>query len=340
MELLREEFTLVEVTLTGAGGLHLELVKARRPEQGTRFLRTAGERTLPWRELVAGHRALLTLALTLDDGLFALLESGRLAIPTPDDWPADRGTEVFLFSRSTLGRHLWSIVAGDRPLPEVGTLCECARRFGLPLPGREVLDQLRLLDWHRGRPLPATELLDQAVERWLGSTRPASDTGDVPPASPAPPRPAPPSAALLARIVARVFVDGIPRFPEHYLYDHYRPELVDYRMTPPLALREEFFGHFTLVDSDDKTLIVDGEETAQALLLAAAGGRREVALPRERALTEAILARYRADLRALRGKLIQACHAAIPQAATADRMVEKLWRDQNLPPASFLGEAD
>ena len=340
VELLREEFTLVEVALTGAGGLHLELVKARRPEQGTRFLRTAGERTLPWRELVAGHRALLTLALTLDDGLFALLESGRLAIPTPDDWPADRGTEAFLFSRSTLGRHLWSIVTGDRPLPEIGTLCECARRFGLPLPGREVLDQLRLLDWHRGRPLPATELLDQAVERWLGSTQPASETGDVPPTSPAPPRPAPPSAALLTRIVARVFVDGIPRFPEHYLYDHYRPELVDYRMTPPLALREEFFGHFTLVDSDDKTLIVDGEETAQALLLAAAGGRREVALPRERALTEAILARYRADLRALRGKLIQACHAAIPQAATADRMVEKLWRDQNLPPASFLGEAD
>ena len=340
VELLREEFTPIEMALTGAGELRLELVKARRPEQGTRFLRTAGERTLPWRELVAGHRALLPLALGLDDGLFPLLESGRLAIPTSDDWPADRGTEAFLFSRSTLGRHLWSIVAGDRPLPEVDTLFECARRFGLPLPGREVLDQLRLLDWHRGRPLPATELLDQAVERWLGSTRPPSVPGDEPPASPAPPRPAPPSAALLARIVARVFVDGIPRFPEHYLYDHYRPELVDYRLTPPLALREEFFGRFTLVDGDDKNLIVDGEETAQALLLAAAGGRREIALPRDRALTEAILTRYRADLRALRGKLIQACHAAIPQAATADRIVEKLWRDQSLPPATFLGEAD
>lgn len=340
VELLRDEFTLLELALTGAGGLRLKLVKARRPEQGTRFLRTAGERTLPWRELVAGHRALLSLALALDDGVFTLLESGRLAIPSPNDWPADRSTEAFLFSRSTLGRHLWSVVAGDHPLPEVGTLRECARRFGLPLPGREVLDQLRLLDWHRGRPLPATELLDQAVERWLGSTRPASVNGDARPASPAPPRPAPPSAALLARIVARVFVDGIPRFPEHYLYDHYRPELVDYRMTPPLALREEFFGRFTLVDGDDKTLIVDGEETAQALLLAAASGRREVALPRDRALTEAILSRYRADLRALRGKLIHACHAAIPQAATADRIVEKLWRDQRLPPATFLGEAD
>ncbi|MDX9708643.1 MAG: hypothetical protein RBT64_03725 [Trichloromonas sp.] len=340
VELLREEFTLIEVALTGTGGLRLELVKARRPEQGTHFLRTAGERTLPWRELVAGHRALLPLALGLDGGLFPLLKSGRLAIPTSDDWPADRGTEAFLFSRSTLGRHLWSIVAGDRPLPEIGNLRECARRFGLPLPGREVLDQLRLLDWHRGRPLPATELLDQAVERWLGATRPPSVTGDMPPASPAPPRPAPPSAALLARIVARVFIDGIPRFPEHYLYDHYRPELVNYRLTPPLALREEFFGRFTLVDGDDKTLTVDGEETAQALLLAAAGGRREVALPRERALTEAILSRYRADLRALRGKLIQACHAAIPQAATADRIAEKLWRDQSLPPVTFLGEAD
>lgn len=340
VELLRDEFTLLELTLTGAGGLRLKLVKARRPEQGTRFLRTRGERTLPWRELVAGHRALLSLALALDAGLFPLLESGRLAIPAPNDWPADRGTEAFLFSRSTLGRHLWSIVAGDHPLPEVGTLRECARRFGLPLPGREVLDQLRLLDWHRGRPLPATELLDQAVERWLGPARPEPVTGDARPAPPAPPRPAPPSAALLARIVARVFVDGIPRFPEHYLYDHYRPELIDYRMTPPLAVREEFFGRFTLVDGDGETLLIDGEETAQSLLLAAAGGRREVALPRDRALTEAILSRYRADLRALRGKLIHACHAAIPQAATADRIVEKLWRDQSLPPATFLGEAD
>ena len=340
-ELLRDEFTLIEATLTGAKRLRLELVKARRPEQGTRFLRTEGERLLPWRELVAGHRALLPLALYLDDSVFFLLESGRLAIPGPDDWPADRGAEAFLFSRSSLGCRLWAIVAGDHPLPEIGNLRECARRFGLPLPTREVLDQLRLLDWHRGRPLPATELLDQAVERWLGPVLPAPVSGEAPTgAPPAPPRPAPPSAALLARIVARVFVDGIPRFPEHYLYDHYRPELVDYRMTPPLAVREEFFGRFTLVDGADKTLTVDGEETAQALLLAAAGGRREVALPRDRALTEAILARYRADLRALRGKLIHACHAAIPQAATAERMVEKLWRDQSLPPATLLGEAD
>lgn len=340
VELLRDEFTLLEVALTGAGGLRLELVKARRPEQGTRFLRTGGERTLPWRELVAGHRALLPLALGLDDGVFHLLESGRLTLPGPDDWPADRGTEAFLFSRSTLGRRLWSIVAGDHPLPEVGNLCESVRRFGLPLPGREVLDQLRLLDWHRGRPLPATELLDQAVGRWLGPALPEPVIGDVPPALPAPPRPAPPSAALLARIVARVFVDGIPRFPEHYLYDHYRPELVDYRLTPPLALREEFFGRFTLVDGNGETLIVDGEETAQALLLAAASGRREVALPRDRALTEAILVRYRTDLRALRGKLIHACHAAIPQAATANRIVEKLWRDQSLPPVTFLDEGN
>ncbi len=339
VDLLRDEFTLLELALGDEGRLRLELVKGRRPEAMTRFYRPDGERQRSWRELATGHRALLPLTLHLDEGLFSLLESGRLTIPAPDDWPADRGAEVLLFSRSTLGRRLWATVAGDRPLPDIGDLRHSAQRFGLPLPRREVLDQLRLLDWHGRRPLPATELLDEAIGRWLGPVLPESTAGEPQPLVPTS-RPTPPSAALLAQIVARVFVDGIPRFPEHYLYDHYRPELVTYRMTPPLTLRDEFFGRYTLVDGDGETLSVDGAETAQALLLAAATGRREAALPRDRELTDAILRRYRADLRKLRKKLLHACHAAIPHAATAERTGEKLWRDQGLPHAILLGEDD
>jgi hypothetical protein len=332
VRLVQEEFTLTRLALIAPARLKLELRKGYQPEQTTCFENALTTRTLGWRELSEGHRSMLSLALFLDQPTFALLESGRLAIPSAEDWPTERLAEVFLFSRSSLGRRLWDIVSGGLPLPGLATLEEPLRRLGLPLPGREVLDQLRHLGWRDGRPLPSPSQLDEIVAHWLGTAAVADETAPKPPAPRPRLRPPSPTAALVTEIANEVFVDGVPRFPEQYLYDHYRPPLTAYRFTPPLAVSGEFFGHFSLRDDAGERFEVAGADTARALLLAAAAGRREIALPTEPALARAILERYLADLRKLRQALVRKCHVRIAHAGTAARIIDKIWRDRGLPP--------
>jgi hypothetical protein len=150
-----------------------------------------------------------------------------------------------------------------------------------------------------------------------------------------PPRAPRPEAQQIERIASAVFIDGVPRFPEHYLYGARREELVEYAFTPPLTVGESFLGRVTLHDAGGVSWEVEGAETAQALLLAAGSGS-PVLLPLERARTAAILDRYLTDLRALRRELRRQCHRLLADARAADVLADRLWAERRLPPAALL----
>jgi len=141
---------------------------------------------------------------------------------------------------------------------------------------------------------------------------------------------------LAAQIIARACVDGLPRFPEQYLYDYYRPALSEYSFSGPLRFADEFFGRIQLLDQRNLSFEVEGQDAARALLLASYGNISGVSLPTDRQLTATILSRYLTDLRELRRELIRQCHLRITEPRSADAMVEQIWQSLQLPPWSFV----
>jgi hypothetical protein len=136
---------------------------------------------------------------------------------------------------------------------------------------------------------------------------------------------------LAATITKEVFIDGIPLFPDHYLYDYYRPELRHYTFTPPLTRGSEFFGRVELIDSQECRLEIEDLDTARALLLCAATGMTSTSLPIEGQVTAAIVQRYLMDLQNLHQSLSRACHRHCSDPQQAETLTEGIWASQPLP---------
>lgn len=335
-QLLCEQFTLDRLEEEGPT-LRLRALKQLDPSHPVQLLGPAGERCLPWGELNQQHRGYLRLALVLPEPLWQLLQQGQLrcAQAAPAD-PA-QGRALFLYSRSSLARQLWAALSGGLPLPTPTNLATALPRFGLPVPGPETLNGLLRLAGNNPDEPPAQSEVDRELGRWLGI-----DLNHCSLPAPTARRRAAPAATVARRgqlaeqILAAACQDGIPQFPEHYLYDHYRPALQHYHFTGELQDQGEFFGRHTLQDSAGQCLEIEGSETVQALLLAASIGTSAVALPVDCELTASILARYSSDLRSLRQNLIRQAHLHSTDPTLADQLVEQLWKSLPVPAWNLL----
>jgi hypothetical protein len=333
-QFLAEECVLHFLSQDAAGRLQLRLTRGQDPEALCTLLGPEGPRQLSWQRLAAGHRSFYRLALELPDELFRLLEEGRLQIPDAAGWPETSERAIFLFTRSELGSWLWALVSDGQPLPTAQALRADSLRFGLPIPAASIMNELQQL------PVDEAEKLTQAVFdsellRLLGvqpslPEHAARKTRPRPRAHNNGQRPA--SEELAEQIIAKVFIDGLPRFPEQYLYAHFRPALHTYAFTGPLRIHDEFFGRVQLVDPENNILEIDGRESARALQLASYDNRSSVGLPADQELTAAICARYLNDLRGLRRELTRQCHMQIIEPRAADAMVEQIWQSLPLPP--------
>jgi hypothetical protein len=332
--LLAEECVLHFLSRDAGGGLRLLLTRGKDPEATSTLAGPDGPRQISWQRLGSGHRSIYRLALELPADIFKMLEQETLKVPEETSWPERAERAIFLFTRSLLGSLLWALVSDDQPLPPAQSLRADILRCGLPIPEDGILNELQRLPEEEMEKLTLavyeTELL-----RLLGSelslparsgrrNRSRTATGDT--------GKHPVSENLAEKITASVFVDGLPRFPEQYLYDHYRPALNEYQFTGPLRVCDEFFGRVQLIDQQGKSLEVDGSESARALLLASYGNCCTVALPAEQQLAAAVLARYLSDLRALHRELSRQCHLQLAEPRSADAMAEQIWQSLPLPP--------
>lgn len=328
-QLICEQFTLDRLEEQGPT-LRLRLLRTLDPSHPVQLVGPAGERGLPWGELNQQHRGYLRLALVLPEPLWQLLQQGQLrCFETTPTLPA-QGAALFHYSRSTLGRQLWASLSNGLPLPTAANLLAALSRFGLPIPGAETLAALTQLP-AAGAP-PTQNEIDRELSRWLGVA-----LGKIAlPTSPPRRRPAPACKAaereqLAEQILAAASQDGIPKFPEHYLYDHYRPKLQHYQFTGELLHLGEFFGRHTLQDSAGQTLEIEGFETLLALRLAASLGNSTVALPIDQELTASIVTRYCHDLRSLRQSLVRQAHLQTNDSNLANQLVEQLWKTLAVP---------
>lgn len=141
---------------------------------------------------------------------------------------------------------------------------------------------------------------------------------------------------LPQELLKQLEIEGIPSFPQTYLYRYATGNLKRYCFAPPLHVTQELLGEYELVDAKGETLNVSGEETQQALLIASSLGLREIEIPQDRQQTAAILENYHADLHSLKDRLDQLCYSHTGQAAAAQRLMKKIWQQLPLPPRKQL----
>jgi len=142
--------------------------------------------------------------------------------------------------------------------------------------------------------------------------------------------------ALAEQIAAKVFRDGLPHFPEHYMRRFDLPGLRTYLLPGPLQINSHFFDRIRLAGPDGTSVDSDNPADAEALLLASRDGRGRVDLPTDPALTMRLTAAYRDDLRRLWQELIDECRRQHPAQKRALALARRLWRERGLPPVESV----
>jgi AraC-like DNA-binding protein len=337
LEMLFEELTIVQFAEDPTSGLRLELRKEPAAPQTIITIGGAQDRHLPRMFFDPARSSMLAMALSLPQEILALLLDGTLK-PCPSGPLTEaqrRGAE--LFCRSSLGERLWDLIAPGSPLPGGEIFFDRLAERGMPLPAENVLAQLAA-SFPPGPDLPTISAIDRELGRWFDVSLLAltTTTGSVQKGRLQRRIGSRTAGALEERIVRKVFCDGIPRFPEHYLLDHFRPATHAYELSGPLAVRTTFFDSIYLEDAHGDGFEVEGMETAQALVLASHCNSGAILLPTDRQLTAALLARYLKDLQRLRQRLRQQVYLEVPDPRQADALCSKIWAQQALPPATLL----
>jgi hypothetical protein len=250
------------------------------------------------------------------------------------DWTEPVKWGTYLFLRTRLGRYLWDLCSDRADLPVPEKTQEAVLNHGMLLPDENCLKKLSLSGSRLSGETPETKALEKEFISIFGAV----------PEIPTPvteivanrPKNRRAGKAHIEQIIRTVFVDGVPLFPEHYLMNSYRPELVHFELCGPLEVAGEFFDRISMYAPEaDQKIEVSGKLVAEALILASHSGRTGVDLPIDEQLLETLLERYRADLKLLWDNLVKECRRAEPHRQAAIRLAQKVWRKQGLPPYSI-----
>ncbi|MFO7766957.1 MAG: hypothetical protein R6V33_11050 [Pelovirga sp.] len=139
------------------------------------------------------------------------------------------------------------------------------------------------------------------------------------------------SKNLKQEILDQLNAQGIPNFPDQYLYFLEQPDTVSYSMTPPVKVTSRLLGQFDIVDAEGRTIQGFGEELEQALLICAHSGKRTVDLPKDRAQLEQLLNLYRRDLDSLHQQLSDLSYRQIKKPRAARNLIRSVWKKLTLP---------
>ncbi|AMV72995.1 hypothetical protein [Desulfuromonas sp. DDH964] len=340
LDTLREDFSIGEIRRISAHQMEIDLCKDGgadstclvNPGRDNRYLEGELSRKAP--------ALFWALALDLPDPVWTLFENGHLHLDPSGNSPQDLEAGVNLFVASSLGRLLWQVAGNNQPLPGPRRFAATWGKRPFPLPNRDILTLLqRLAEEHPAT--PSTAEIDAELAPWFAL--PLSATGRVAnhqepmaTAAAATPTPTLDLADLSNTLYREVFSDGLPLFPEHYLFDHFRPELQEYRLSLPLQRGEPFFGRVVLTGADGDSFEVSSELAAQAVELAAAAGREVVLLPADPLILQNILGRYLQDLQTLHEALLRRAHLLLTNPRQARAVAGKLWERLPLPPPEFF----
>lgn len=241
---------------------------------------------------------------------------GQLQLTLPGDWAESPGSPL-----------LWSALSARQALTEL-RLHEDGRQT-LILVGHDKAPETLAVQFPDGTRRQHPALLDNTTVDDIAAL---SLNAVVPP-----PRfrnarkPAPLPAD---KIAAKVFVDGVPRFPEQYLRRLDCLSLRTHHLPGPLQPNSHFFDHIRLTGPDGSHIDCDSPADAEALQLASRDGRQQVVLPADPVVTLRLIAAYQEDLQRLWQQLVDECRRHHPAQRKALALARRLWRERNLPPTA------
>ena len=250
-----------------------------------------------------------------------------------DHWPEERdqlALGVYYYLQTTLGRYIWDLCSNSSPLPETSEVLDAATGYGVPLPDSAVLTELSLALSLPGIDMPETEQIDHEFEQIFGPTPAVEESIS---ATAAAKKRLSRSRFSAEEVTAKVFSDGLPNFPEHYMVEFYQAEAERFQLKGPMEVSGNFFDQFTLHTKDHEyTLEVTGNRLAEALKLASYNDAESVSLPVEEEVLVQITSKYTSDLQRLWESLVRECRRVAPVRKTAAKLAKRIWNEQGLPP--------
>jgi hypothetical protein len=333
---LQERYQLAEIFKDETGVQALRFVQATQCITSVRVHRGPQTIEVPCESLAAPQPGTVQLLMNAHEQLLEILERQTM-IRADIEWP-DRSVfkpwGVFLFLHTRLGRYLWDLCSDRSALPELNTVSTAVSTHGMPLPNEIVLSDLCMAGNLETQTLPESELLEREFAGIFGPVPELPKSSHQ--TTPDMPKIRRRHSTSSEQITVKVFQDGIPRFPEHYLMHIYRPELSHYNLCGPLEIAEEFFDRISLRTlGRNHTIKVTGKITAEALILASYSGATKVSLPKNENTIEALVKSYRSDLNRLWDSLTRECRRFEPRRQTAVKLARRIWQQQGLPPESI-----
>ena len=333
--ILSEYYQLTDIHCDCGGIQTLRLSRLGRPNPAVSVFRPDTDFRVPRTAICKQPGTLQTWMRASKDVADLLIRQELAAAGTQwSEWTAPLlwGTHLFLHTR--LGRYLWELCSDQAALPGPGQTREAVLKYGMLLPDQARLAQLGLAGPQALAGVPDCKILEREFAGIFGTLPevPKSIAANAPVS----PRPRRQGQKHLDEIIDAVFVDGIPRFPDHYLMEIYRPKLIEYTLSGPLEITGAFFDRISLSNHNGtQTIEVTGQPAAEALVLASHTGQSNVALPEDESVLEDLLEQYRTDLRHLWARLVSECRRVEPHRKTASALAHKIWRQQGLPPISL-----
>jgi hypothetical protein len=330
-ELLFTNFTLKTLEFQEDGRQLLKLGRRQNEELTLCFMPDGSQRTVELGQDPPLAHSRLRYALELSPRLFDLVKSGELKALAAAGEEQKETAALLYFSQSSLGRKLWGLQTGAMPPAEEELVVQEGLKFGWLVPDLFHLQDLkRLLNVQQS---PAE--IDLRIEHLLNLPKNESfDQGDYP--APHETQLKQVSRSFAEDLLHQLKIEGIPQFPQTYLYQLATGPLQQYQFTPPLKLNQELLGEYELEDAQGRKLQITGEETKDALLLASGLNLSSLEIPQDRQQTAAMIDRYRQDLLQLQEKMTRLCHQHIEQLPAAQRLQKKLWQQLPLPPLKWL----
>ena len=139
------------------------------------------------------------------------------------------------------------------------------------------------------------------------------------------------SKNLKQDIIDQLNIQGIPNFPDQYLYFLEQPDTTRYDITPPLGVVSKLLGQFELLDAAGQKIQGVGEELEQALLICSRAGKTTFDLPQDREKLELLLQLYRKDLDNLHQQLCDLSYRQIKKPQAARNLIRSIWKKLTLP---------
>ncbi len=330
---LAERYQLTELAESGSGMQSLHFVPAATKTTSVRVHRKDLTTDIPLELLTKQKPGTTQVWLKASKQVVDLLHSQTMAAGTAH-WQNESQKQswgIFLFLHTRLGRYLWGLCSNQAALPEFNAINDAILTFGVPLPNESILADLSIIGSPETQMIPAPELLEREFTDIFGPIPPLPESSvHIVSKTPKVRRK---SRTSSEQIAAKVFQDGIPRFPEHYTMHLYRPELTHYELCGPLEITEEFFERISLQTIGLEHVIeVTGRTVAEALLLASYTGEAKVSLPEDESLLEGLVQNYKSDLERLWDNLVRECRRFEPHRQRAIKLARKIWQQQGLPP--------